>query len=179
MWQREKGKCHRCHGNSANLTRSSGTQRALRNCPSLSGECQSFVLLNDQSLDVGCSRKWGDHGQKEPLQLKLALKRLTATSHLLTATCRLLTASPGSEAKWLFLKEDGAYVVPNNKSQFSICGYYLAYQSCFLLPPLPSYSSSYYFGFICSTFKIKHLYYRNRISFSYKSALRYSKYDFF
>lgn len=119
----EVGCCRERRGNatgataaSANLTRSSGTQRALRNCPSLSGECQSFVLLNDQSLDVGCSRKWGDHGQKEPLQLKLALKRLTATSHLLTATCRLLTASPGSEAKWLFLKEDGAYVVPNNKS---------------------------------------------------------------
>lgn len=92
---------------SANLARSSGTESVLWNCPSLSGECQRFVLLNDQSLDVGCSRKWGDHEQKEPLQLRLTLKRLTATSHLLTATFHLLTASPGSEATWLLRKEDG------------------------------------------------------------------------
>lgn len=81
--------------------------RVLWNCPSLSGECQRFVLLNGQSLDVGCSRKRGDHGQKESLQLRLTLKRLITINRLLTATCHLLTASPGSEATWLLLKEDG------------------------------------------------------------------------
>lgn len=40
------------------------------------------ILCSDESLDVGCSRKWGDCGQEGSLKQRLTVNWVTAIGHL-------------------------------------------------------------------------------------------------